>query len=91
MFRHVDRSWFITYVWVQVAVGLAGLAIGYQALFRQSTAVGDTKAKSSAVAKAAAAGTAAVAPGVGTALPHRPSVVDSLDQEAKRTSGQYWK
>jgi hypothetical protein len=71
-------------------VGLAGLAIGYQALFRQSTAVGDTKAESSAVAKAAAAGTAAIAPG-STALPQQPSVVDQLDQETKKTSGLYWK
>ena len=72
-------------------MGLAGLAIGYQALFRQSTEVGDTKAEPSAVAKAAAAGTAAVAPGASTALPQQPSVVDQLDQEAKKTSGQYWK
>jgi hypothetical protein len=75
----------------QVAVGLAGLAIGYQALFRQSTEGEHNKADSSALGKAAAAGTAAVAPGAAVASPGQPCFVDLLDRETKNTSGRYWK
>jgi hypothetical protein len=76
---------------VQVAVGLTGLAIGYQALFRQSEGVDDSKEASAALGKVAAAGTAAVAPGAAAALPKQPSVVQQLDEESKNTSGRYWK
>lgn len=51
----------------------------------------DSKEDPAALTKAAAAGTAAVAPGAGVALPKQPSIVDQLDEEAKHTSGRYWK
>lgn len=75
----------------QIAVGLAGLALGYHTFFRDPPVVEDSKENPAAFAKAAAAGTAAVAPGAGVALPKQPSIVDQLDEETKHTSGRCWK
>ncbi len=76
-------------MYLQIAVGLAGLGLGYHTFFRQPTL--QSEEEPSALGRAAAAGTAAVVPGAGVALPKQPSIVDQLDEEAKHTSGRYWK
>ena len=76
---------------MQIAVGLAGLALGYHTFFRQPATVKDKEEQYSALGQATAAGAAAVTPGAGVALQKKPSIVDELDEEAKNTSGRYWK
>jgi len=85
---------------LQVAVGVAGLSLGYYTFLRgpaHPAPAGadqrDLKDRDSTAGKAAAAGIGAVLPGAAGALPRPPSsvVVDELDAETRRhTSGKHW-
>lgn len=83
--------------YVQVSVGVAGLALGYYCLLREPTPAKakskDSEKKGSLVSNAAKATVGTVLPGTVGGLQNRPPsvVIDELDAETRRhTSGKHW-
>ena len=77
----------------QVAVGLGAIGLGYYSLYRESPSPGLDDEQGALQPSAVSAAVAAE-----TALPQQQqqpqqprSLVEQLDEEAKHTSGRYWK